>query len=209
MRSQSMHSPDLHDTTRSNQLSRLALADAQSLAIRKLLSKSAQESSLHPGPPLPKSHPSPVLIAKLYLEITEFLTAAKSLAKTPGSTPSSSSKFKFGKKDKDKDLGEDLTVHGEVSSELRRYLSDEGLFFSAMSYKWLGVDAGEQGKAGEAVGFLKWAKEQLDSLGGGGKEKERNRGRKERIAEEVRSVDTFLKGYTKENDTVSLFSLQV
>jgi hypothetical protein len=75
-----------------------------------------------------------------------------------------------------------------------------------MSHKWLGVDAGEQGKAGEAVGFLRWAKEELDSIGGGGgggKEKERNKGKKERLVIEGKSVETFLRGYGKQNDTVS------
>ncbi|OBZ70590.1 pH-response regulator protein palC [Grifola frondosa] len=49
-------------------LSKMALADAQTLAIRKLLSRAAFENTLTPGPPLPKSHPSPALVAKLHLE---------------------------------------------------------------------------------------------------------------------------------------------
>ncbi|KZT40756.1 hypothetical protein SISSUDRAFT_1070091 [Sistotremastrum suecicum HHB10207 ss-3] len=198
-------------------LSKMALAEAQTLAIRKLMSKSAYDSTLSPGPPLPKSHPSPTLIAKLFLEITSSVSSARSLAKTPGAIPSSSSgsgsssllKFKLKDKDKEKDrVSSSSSSSGEVSQDLRNYLAEMTTFSSALSHKWLGVDAGEQSRAGEAVGFLSWAKEELEGLGGIklkdiGKEKSlKNKGKKERLLEELYSVGVFLQGYKKENDTL-------
>ncbi|TDL26176.1 hypothetical protein BD410DRAFT_716479 [Rickenella mellea] len=172
-------------------LSKMALADAQTLAIRKLLSKSAYDSVVAPGPPLPQSHPSPALIAKLYLECATLYASARSLAKTPGKA-----------KTKDTD---------EVSPELRRYLADEEQFCGALARKWLGVDAGENGgeaKGGESVGFLAWAKAELDELKDGGrgvnigKGKEKKERRKEKVVEELESVNVFLKNFRKMNDTL-------
>lgn len=176
----------------------MALADAQSLAIRKLLSKSAYDSTVTPGPPLPKSHPSPALISKLHLECASLYSSARSLAKTP-----SSSKLKF----KGKEGGD-----GEVSADLRRYLADEGAFHAALARKWLGVDAGENGgtvKAGEAVAFLAWAKKELEELKDGGRglgigrEKEKKERRKDKVMEELESVTVFWTHYKKINDSVS------
>ncbi|KAK0505098.1 BRO1 domain-containing protein [Armillaria luteobubalina] len=173
-------------------LSKLSLADAQSLAIRKLLSKSAYDSNITPGPPLPKSHPSPALIAKLHLECGSLYSSARSLAKTPGSTGDT----------------------GEVSVALRRYLANEYAYHSALAHKWLGVDAGEFGgtaKGGDAVGFLAWAKKELEDLKDGGKGIGITRGEKEKIgrtlrkgkvAEELESVNIWLKNYKKVNDTL-------
>src|SRR5882762_1742694 len=118
----------------------MALADAQSLAIRKLLSKSAYDSTITPGPPLPTSHPSPALIAKLHLECASLYSSARSLAETPT-------------KSKGKNLSSGMD--SEVSIDLRKYLTDECVFHGALARKWLGVDAGENSspKGGEAVGF--------------------------------------------------------
>ncbi|SJK97145.1 uncharacterized protein ARMOST_00396 [Armillaria ostoyae] len=183
--------PDL-STEVNGALSKLSLADAQSLAIRKLLSKSAYDSNITPGPPLPKSHPSPALIAKLHLECGALYSSARSLAKTPGSTGDT----------------------GEVSVALRRYLADEYAFHSALAHKWLGVDAGEFGgtaKGGDAVGFLVWSKKELEDLKDGGKGIGITRGEKEKIgrtlrkgkvAEELESVNIWLKNYKKVNDTL-------
>ncbi|CAD6901541.1 unnamed protein product [Tilletia controversa] len=68
-------------------LSKLALADAQTLAIRKLLSPSVSlaEDTITPGPPLPKSHPSPSLLAKLHLETCALYESAEQLARLAGS----------------------------------------------------------------------------------------------------------------------------
>lgn len=173
----------------------MSLADAQTLAIRKLLSKSAYDSNIAPGPPLPKSHPSPALIAKLHLECASLYSSARTLAKTPGATDSG----------------------GDVSVDLRRYLADESALHAALGRKWLGVDAGENGssaKGGEAVGFLIWAKKEMEdykdgggkglniNIGKGDKEKEKRHARKERIAQELEAVGVWLKHYTKVNDTV-------
>lgn len=162
------------------------MADAQSLAIRKLLSKSAYDSNVAPGPPLPKSHPSPALTAKLHLECASFYTSARTLAKTPGSSSDS----------------------GEISVDLRRYLADEATFHSALARKWLGVDAGETMRGGDAVGFLSWAKKDLEDLKDGGKslglgKSEKSRAlRKGKVAEEMESVSLWLKNCQKANDTV-------
>jgi hypothetical protein len=172
----------------------MALADAQTLAVRKLLSKSAYDSTVNPGPPFPKSHPSPALIAKLHLECTTLYSSARTLAKTPGAS-------------KGKSKGE----ISEVSTELRKYLGDEAAFHGALAKKWLGVDLGENssghdGKGGEAVGFLAWAKKDLEELKSGriaiGKE-EKNEKRKEKVLVELESVTMFWKHYKKINDTVS------
>lgn len=178
----------------------MALADAQSLAIRKLLSKSAYDSTITPGPPLPKSHPSPALIAKLHLECASLYSSARSLAKTPSST-------------KSKGKGKELSgADGEVSADLRRYLSDESAFHGALARKWLGVDAGENGgpqKGGEAVAFLVWAKKELEELKDGGRgfgigrEKEKKDRRKDKVMEELERVTMFWKHYKKLNDSVS------
>ncbi|KAF6763135.1 pH-response regulator protein palC [Ephemerocybe angulata] len=58
-------------------LSKMVLADAQTLAIRRLQSKSAYESNIAPGPPLPLSHPSPSLLAKLHLECASLYASMK------------------------------------------------------------------------------------------------------------------------------------
>ncbi|KAG5221366.1 BRO1 domain-containing protein [Salix suchowensis] len=160
----------------------MSLADAQSLAIRKLLSKSAYDSNIAPGPPLPESHPSPILLAKIHLECASLYSSALSLAKT--SAPS-----------KGKDTGD-----GDVRTDLQRYLSDETSFHNALARKWLGIDAGENGKGdkgGEAVGFLAWAKKDLEELKDGGKR------RKEKVADELQTVTVFWKHYKKVNDSLT------
>ena len=175
---------------------RLALADAQTLAIRKLLSKSAYDSTVTPGPPLPASHPSPALLAKLHLECASLYSSARSLAKTPSSSRN---------KGKNKELP--AGADGEVSADLRRYLLDEAAFHAGISRKWLGVDAGENGgtpRAGEAVAFLAWAKKDLEEL-----KMERSfapakvKSRKGKLSEELDAVVVFFKHYKNVNDSVS------
>lgn len=176
----------------------MALADAQTLAIRKFLSKSAYDNAISPGPPLPKSHPSIPLIFKFHLECVSLYSSARALAMTLGSTrPSSSSS--------------NPDSNAEVCIELRRYLADASAFHTALAHKWLGVDAGESGvreKGGEAVAWLLWAKKELEDMkesGLGiavGRDREK-RGRKGRVADELESVGVFLKHYKKINDSVS------
>lgn len=183
----------------------MALADAQQLAIRKLLSKAVSDSTFTPGPPLPKSHPSPALIAKLYLECASLYASARALAKTPGA-----SRPTIMHRNSDKDNHRHDSE--EVAPELRHYLADAAQLCSALSHKWLGVDAGENGgsaRGGEAVAFLAWAKSELEDLKDGrhgvilDKEKREKKERmKERVTEELASATTFLKHYKKMNDTL-------
>ncbi|KDQ57433.1 hypothetical protein JAAARDRAFT_130249 [Jaapia argillacea MUCL 33604] len=196
-------------------LAKMSLADAQSLAIRKLLSKASYDSTLTPGPPLPKSHPSPALIAKLHLECSSLYSSARSLAKTPSSTSSHSSKSAMGKlglSKGNKHHDQDDEV-GSVIPSLRHYLSSETTLHTALAHKWLGVDTGERGRVGEAVGFLQWAKKELDdikdnntkhlSVNMNDRDKEMREWRKARTIREIDSVGVFLKGYQKMNDSIS------
>ncbi|THV03167.1 hypothetical protein K435DRAFT_748119 [Dendrothele bispora CBS 962.96] len=176
-------------------LSKLALADAQSLAIRKHLSKPTFESNFAPGPPLPKSHPAPGLLAKLHIECASLYSSARILAKTPTSSELSS----------------------EVSPDLRHYLSDEAALHTALGKKWIAIDAGEKGgvnRAGDAVGFMSWARKDLQELKDGGKsgsmagiaagdkEKKERALRKERVARELEITGIWHKHYKKVNDTL-------
>lgn len=169
---------------------RMSLADAQTLAIRKLLSKSAYDSNVAPGPPLPKSHPSPALVAKFHLECASLYSSARSLVKGD--------------------------PNGEVVPQLRHYLADEASFHFALARKWLGVDAGENGGSsagGDAVAFMTWAKKGLEELKDGKSGMSiRDTGRssrKEKVAEELVSVTAWLKHYKKVNDTVRIFHSSV
>ncbi|KAG6866390.1 hypothetical protein C0991_004674 [Blastosporella zonata] len=176
----------------------MALADAQTLAIRKYLSKAAFDSNIAPGPPLPASHPSPSLIAKMHLECTSLYSSSRSLVKTigtrkrPSSAPDSS---------------------GEVSVELRRYLADQTALHAALAHKWLGVEAGEKGgtsRGGDAVGYMTWAKKELQDLKDAGKgisiarggEKDVKDQLKQKIMDELESVNVFYKYYKKSNDSI-------
>ena len=195
----------------------MALAEAQALAIRKLLSRSAYDSTVTPGPPLPKSHPPPGLIAKLHLECASLFSSARSLVKT-ASGPKSKTKFKpsFGKDKSTDDDGNEGSVE-EVSPELKRYLADESALHSALASKWLGVDCGESGgldRVGQAVGYLQWAKKELEELKDGTKsgislpginsenEKKARERRKAAVAKELEIATSFLNHYRNMNDTV-------
>lgn len=195
----------------------MALAEAQALAIRKLLSKSTYDSTVTPGPPLPKSHPPPGLVAKLHLECASLFSSARSLVKT-ASGPKSKHKFKpsFGRsKGTDEDANEGSVE--EITPELKRYLADEAALHSALASKWLGVDCGESGgldRVGHAVGYLQWAKKELEGLKDGTKsaivlpginnetEKQVRDRRKATVARELEAVTIFLKHYRNMNDTV-------
>jgi hypothetical protein len=208
----------------------MTLADAQVLAARKLRTKAAVESAFRPGPPLPKSHPSPALIAKLHLEAASIYTSARALAKTPAAAASSSSPCAPGSKtrklfsSKSPPLaeGSPMGVSGggaEVSADLRRYLADHAALQLALGHMWLGIDAGEArssstSRAGDAVGLLAWAKSDLEALKDGGaksaialgdagdREKEMRERRRETVRTEMAVADVFWKHYKKMNDTV-------
>ncbi|GAA5910703.1 hypothetical protein JCM6882_002054 [Rhodosporidiobolus microsporus] len=174
-------------------LSKMCLADANLLAIRRLLSRSLSvaHSTTTPGPPLPPAHPSPSLLAKLHLQVYTLYDESRSIIKSLSSSHSS----------------------GEISPLLRRYLSDGRALSLALSYKWLGVDAGERSATGDALGYLAMARKALDELRekdkGFGKIKglaKRNekagRGRKGKVLEEVESTEAFASAYKKVNDSV-------
>ncbi|KAF8843047.1 hypothetical protein BDN67DRAFT_964942 [Paxillus ammoniavirescens] len=212
-------------------LAKMALADAQTLAIRKLLSKAAFDSTLSPGPPLPKSHPSTALVAKLHLECAALYSSARTLAMTPSKASAASGsgsglKASFGSVSKSSGDGSGTGATAEVSADLLKYLERETKFHTALAHKWLGVDAGESakpGKGGEAVGFLKWAQQELEDLSGsgfskglsigrgGGRDKDgdgdgKGKGggnRKVRIEDESKSVKVFLGHYRKMNDSLT------
>ncbi|KAH0588743.1 pH-response regulator protein palC [Termitomyces sp. J132] len=191
------HPPELCREV-NNALAKMALADAQTVAIRKYLSKAAFDSNIAPGPPLPSSHPSPGLIAKMHLECVSLYSSARSLVKTVGTRKRPPS-------------APDST--GEVSTDLRRYLADQEALHSALAHKWLGVEAGEKGgtqRGGDAVGFMTWSKKELQELKDGrlsiniarGGDKGVKDQLKQKIVDELESVNVFHKYYKKANDSI-------
>lgn len=146
------------------------------------MTKATSEMTLSPGPPLPKSHPFPALIAKLYIHCASSFSSAQSLAKN--------------------------FSDGDISSDLRKYLANENSFTLALAYKWLGVDAGESGsRTGIAVGFLSLARTELEGLRNIkkallGKGSDISKENKSWILVELNSVNVFLNSYRKLNDTV-------
>jgi len=104
---------------------------------------------------------------------------------------------------------------------LLKYLEKEAKFHSAIAHKWLGVDAGETtkpGKGGEAVGFLKWAQQELQELHvpwlskglgmarDGTKDQDQDgkrQDRKAKVDKEIKSVKVFLEHYRKINDSLT------
>lgn len=157
------------------------------------MTRSAYDSTLTPGPPLPKSHPPTSLLGKLYLYCASMYSSASALAASTSSKDSA-----------------------EVSSTLRRYLLEEDTLCSATAHKWLGVDAGESpGRYGESVAFLKWSKSELETLkqnklksAVSKDDKLQKLAKKDRLSDETDQVKVFLSYYQKMNDTVSPHSLR-
>lgn len=178
-----------------------ALADAEGLALRRLLSKAASDTAISPGPPLPRSHPSPTLLAKLQLNIHSLLQIALQNVSQPRS-----SKFNFKKSDGSAQ---------EVWPEWRRHLERLTVVAGARAYKWLGVEAGEgsNNDTGKAVAWLQIAQKELDDLSGSklfaalsarkaGSSKSAQHGSKTLINSELAHIQAFFKVYKKMNDTV-------
>jgi hypothetical protein len=195
------------------------LADAHVLAIRKLLLPVLPHTLFAPpGPPLPAKHPSASLLAKLYLHVASLYTSARALFKVHPAPSTNRKLFK--------DTPEIDTVEGGIVPPLKRYLRKESQVALALAHKWLGVDAGENGKGskvGEAVAWVKESRARLDELDDGGmrekmkgfglgkaneRKKEERRARKGRVEREVEDVAAWLRAYTRMNDTVGFIVYQ-
>ncbi|KAJ1304757.1 hypothetical protein OPQ81_005895 [Rhizoctonia solani] len=186
--------PELREDV-ANALAKLALADAHALSVRKLLTRSAVQAALSPGPPLPQGHPPPAFVAKIHLHTASLFASARGLTDT--SQRKLSSLLSRGGAD-----------NAEFSQDIRRYLEEEAALTEALAHKWLGVDAGEAGRTGDAIGYLKWAKSELESLKEGKLSKFKHSNtdgkmKKERSVEELENVGMFLNNYLKLNDSIN------
>lgn len=198
---------------------RTLLADAHITAIRKLLLPVLSHTLFAPaGPPLPSNHPSPSLLAKLYLHVTSCYTSSRALFKVNSDAPK-----RLFKSDKD----EPDSVEGEVIPGFKRYLRKESMLSLALAHKWLGVDVGENGKdsrskVGEAISWMKDAlsrleeledsavREKMKGLGIGKsneKRKEERMARKSRVERDVEDVGAWLASYKRQNDSVGGWTL--
>lgn len=145
------------------------------------------------GPPLPSNHPSPSLLAKLYLHIaslyssalahfrirqdtsslsasTSTASSARKLFSRPGRSPSGS-----GSSPIDEDVP---GSEGDLIPLLKRYLGKEAQLAQALAHKWLGVEVGESSKGrrvGEALGWTGDALKRLEEMEDG-KMRERMKG---------------------------------
>ncbi|PLW12086.1 hypothetical protein PCANC_21939 [Puccinia coronata f. sp. avenae] len=167
-------------------LAQQTLADAERLAIRRLLSRSAMDRHAHPGAGLPKSHPSPALLAKLELNVHQLYSSAKDAYK----------------------LASGL---GEIASSLRSYVSEGRQVALGRGYKWLALEAGEQANQnGEAIGWLGLARETMKAVCSGSVLAVRNGSlkndwarKKGKVEQELEEIDKFLKAYEQLNRTVT------
>ena len=199
----------------------MLLADAHVTAIRKLLLPTLSHTLFDPpGPPLPSNHPSPSLLAKLHLYCASLYDSA--LASLKITIPEAPSARKFFSKDKDRppDTPEESS-EGDPIPELKRYLRKESLLASALARKWLGVEAGENGKGqkvGEALAWVNCAQGLLEDLEGSAmrdkmkglsvgkgneKKKEERRVRKGRVGRELDDIKGWVSTYQGMNDRVS------
>lgn len=112
-------------------------------------------------------------------------------------------------------------VEGEIIPELERYLRKESRLAHALAHKWLGVDAGENGKGakvGEALTWVKEAQTRLQEMEdgkvrekmkglsfgkGSEKKKEERKARQGRVERELEDVKAWVRAYSRMNDTVS------
>lgn len=113
------------------------------------------------------------------------------------------------------------SAEGELNAGFKRYLKKEAILSQALAHKWLGVDAGENGKGariGEAIAWCKDAqtrlqvmedsavREKMKGLGIGksnDRKKEERKARKGRVERDLEDVAAWVKTYTRQNDTVS------
>lgn len=172
-----------------------------------------------PGPPLPSNHPSPALLAKLYLHVTRLYDSSRALFKAHTSDSSTSSSRRLFRSDK---IEEPDNAEGGLHAGFKRYLKKEALLSHALAYKWLGVDAGENGKGakvGEAICLCRNAQSRLQDMEDGAlrekmkgigigksneKRKEERKARQGRVERDLEDVTAWVKSYTRQNDSVSL-----
>lgn len=174
-------------------LSKLSLAISQSLAIRKLMSPLHAYTLHNPGPPLPKSHPSPQILLKLHLDTSSLFNASRVMLK-------SSIKLTL------------RVQHVDLPPDLKAHTKRREVFHAGVAKKWLGIDAANNGNTGFAIAWLKAASEELaDNVSSSSSErlkilsKSIRKARDERKNElevELSSIETYLKAYKQLNDTV-------
>lgn len=159
-------------------LVRLSMADAHHLAVRKLQSPALAlaTDTLTPGPPLPAGHPSPALLAKLHLHTALLYGQAASLVRThetraplPAGVPDAEASTSRQPMHKLKSTLQHMrpaqTREAKVGASVLRYATHEAKWHRALSHKWLGIDAGEQGKqTGVGLAHLQAASEQLHAI---------------------------------------------
>ncbi|KAI8646045.1 BRO1-like domain-containing protein [Parasitella parasitica] len=146
-------------------LSKMALADAQAIAINKALVTSSTSKSL---------------VAKLYMGVAGQYEMAYGLISSISGTQ-------------------------DVSTDLKKYLSDGTLFYKAMAKKYLAMDANDNQKMGQAVGFARDCKADLRTIQHSSLSKAhiRKSAIATRAAKEEETVTEQLQKYTMINDTVS------
>lgn len=190
------------------------MADAHVTAIRKLLLPILSHTLFAPpGPPLPASHPSPSLLGKLYLHVSNLYSSASSLLVIPTNQQSNSSGSLLRRKKSDEidSIDEDLIV------ELKRYLKKEAKLSKGLSYKYLGIDEASK-SLGQSLALLQESGRCLEDLKDSkleskmkglnfNKDKKKAEAvrnlRQSRIDREYYSVQAWLQANKKLNDTVN------
>ncbi|KAI7949649.1 hypothetical protein MJO28_008470 [Puccinia striiformis f. sp. tritici] len=174
-------------------LAQQTLADAERLAIRRLMSRSAMDRHANPGAGLPKSHPSPALLAKLELNVHQLYSSTKDAYKLANGA-------------------------GEICSSLRSYVSEGRQLALGRAYKWLALEAGEQANQnGEAIGWLGLAREAMKAVSSSGSVLVVRKGslkndwarKKGKVEKEMEEIDKFLKAYEQLNRTVTFEPIPV
>lgn len=178
-------------------LSKLSLAVSQSLAIRKLMSPLHAYTLHNPGPPIPKTHPSPQILLKLHLDTSSLFNASRVMLKSS--------------------IKSTLRVqHVDLPADLKAHMKRRDIFHAGVAKKWLGIDAANNGNTGFAIAWLKTASEQLtEGVSSSPSERLKILSRSTRKARDERkneldielgSIDTFLKAYKQLNDTVCIWN---
>ncbi|KAI7900737.1 BRO1 domain-containing protein [Cokeromyces recurvatus] len=144
-------------------LSKMALADAQSISINRALATNNVSKSL---------------IAKLFIGVAGQYEMACSLIST---------------------------LNQDISTELKKYLADGTLFYKALAKKYLAMDANDNQKMGQAVGFARECKAELNLIHHSSLSKPhiRKSAIAARAAKEKEAISELVSKYTMINNTVS------